>query len=156
MILAATGHRPNKLGGYSKEATFKLRKIAWEFLKMERPDKVISGMALGWDMAWAEAAIALNIPVIAAVPFPGQEKAWPEESQKRFKKILSQCERVEIVSPGPYKPYLLQVRNQWMVDNCDILIGLWDGTTGGTYNCVKYSRKLGKPFINLYEEYLND
>lgn len=55
MILAVTGHRPNKLGGYSKQAYRKLVKIAEVNLKKLNPDKVISGMALGWDQALAQA-----------------------------------------------------------------------------------------------------
>ena len=32
-----------------------------------------------------------------------------------------------------------------MVDNCDLLIGCWDGVKkGGTWNCLKYAINLGK------------
>ena len=32
-----------------------------------------------------------------------------------------------------------------MVDNCDLLIGCWDGVkAGGTWNCLKYAMNLGK------------
>lgn len=153
MIYSATGHRPDKLGGYTKKATYNLRKIAWEFLKVNPCDKVISGMALGWDMAWAEAAIVLGIPTVAAIPFKGQERMWPSESQKRFNTILTGCSEVVIVSEGSYNPYLMQVRNRWMVDNSDTVVALWDGSKGGTGNCITYATKQNKPIINLIEEY---
>jgi hypothetical protein len=30
-----------------------------------------------------------------------------------------------------------------MVDHAELLIAVWDGTSGGTANCVKYARKDG-------------
>ena len=62
MIVAGTGHRPNKLGGYNNESFLKLVNIAEDALKQMEVTEVISGMALGWDMALAQAAINLNIP----------------------------------------------------------------------------------------------
>jgi uncharacterized phage-like protein YoqJ len=41
----------------------------------------------------------------------------------------------------------MQKRNEYMVDNSDIVIAVWDGSKGGTYNCVKYAEKLGKKII---------
>src|SRR3546814_12439463 len=50
VILAATGHRPGKLGGYGEDVLARLRKGARSFLERERnATAAISGMALGWD-----------------------------------------------------------------------------------------------------------
>ena len=147
--LAAPGHRPNKLGGYGPEVDEKLRRLAMWFLTTNRPDTVISGMALGWDMAWAEAAIMMRIPVIAAVPFAGQESAWPASSQARYRSILGACSETIVVCDGGYSPWKMQKRNEWMVDHCDYLIALWDGTAGGTGNCVRYA-KGNVPVHNLW------
>jgi hypothetical protein len=38
------------------------------------PTHVISDMALGWNMAVAIAMLKLNIPLIVAVPFEGQNQ----------------------------------------------------------------------------------
>lgn len=45
---------------------------------------------------------------------------------------------------GDYKR-LFQQRNQWMVDRADAVLAVWDGSPGGTANCVNYARKVGKP-----------
>ena len=82
MILAATGHRPDKLGGYSHDILVRLTEFAQHQIRVLGPEKVISGMALGWDQAVALATISLEIPLIAAIPFEGQESVWPEKSQK--------------------------------------------------------------------------
>ena len=36
-----------------------------------------------------------------------------------------------------------------MVDNSDIIIAVWDGTKGGTYNCVQYAKKKNKEIIQI-------
>lgn len=152
-ILAATGHRPNKLGGYSPEAFERLRRVATEYLVEAKPEKIISGMALGWDTAWAVAGQSLGIPVIAAVPFFGQESMWPKESQTKYLHILDRCHDVIYVCDKGYAPWKMQIRNEYMVDKCDTLIALWDGSSGGTGNCIAYAIKVNKPIVNLWENF---
>jgi len=152
MVIAGTGHRPNKLGGYSQEAFDKLVNIAIEWLLENKPTKVISGMALGWDQALAQASKDVGIPYIAAVPFKGQEKKWPQKSQDYFKYLLQFAEEVIFVSEGTYDLRFMQIRNEWMVDNCDIILAMYDGTKGGTHNCVEYAKSKNKQIINLYDK----
>lgn len=152
-IYAATGHRPDKLGGYGSLAESRLRRLAKTFLLEDRPDRVIGGMALGWDMAWIEAAIGLGIPCTAAVPFLGQELQWPRQSQVRYQGILEQCDEVFIVSQGIYSPYKMQLRNEWMVDESTKLVSLWNGSSGGTANCVQYAEEVGRECVNLWERF---
>lgn len=158
MIYAATGHRPDKLGGYGLPVTEALTALARTFLEglgdgPKCPSRVITGMALGWDQAWAAAAAELGIPYVAAVPFQGQEKAWPEGAQRRYETILRGAAEVVTVLPGGYAPYKMQVRNEWMVDHADHVVALWDGSTGGTANCVAYAKKAGKPITNLWPQW---
>lgn len=111
-------------------------------------------MALGWDMAVAEASFGLGIPFTAAVPFEDQDSRWPLESRVVYKRLLSVADRVEIVSPGPYAPEKLQIRNQWMVDHATRMAALWDGSKGGTGNCVAYIQKRQVPWDNLWPTWL--
>lgn len=151
MIYAGTGHRPDKLGGYSIEAYARLYTVARQFLLEQGCETiVISGMALGWDQALAHAAAVLGYHWIAAVPFAGQESAWPQESQLRYKQLINCCPEVVTVCPGGYSPSKMQLRNQWMVDNCDTVLAMWDGSAGGTGNCIKYAEKRKRPIVNLH------
>lgn len=115
--------------------------MAEAYLVHESPDEVISGVALGWDTAWAIAALRLGIDLTCAVPFEGQERAWPPQSQQRYHKILRKSHRVEIVCKGSYSAAAMQKRNEWMVDNSDRVVALWDGSSGGTGNCIKYAKR---------------
>lgn len=153
-VIAATGHRPDKLGGYNKLVDRNILIVATMHLKLNMPRVVISGMALGWDQAVAEAAINLKIPFVAALPFAGQEGKWPGIAKKRYRDLLQQAERVDVVSPGYFEHWKMQKRNEWMVDHCTELMALWDGSYhGGTAHCLDYATRRGVPFVNLWDNY---
>ena len=151
MIVSGTGHRPNKLGGYGMPATVKLVNLARDWLEENKPSQVISGMALGWDYALAAAAFDLDIPFIAAVPFEGQEKMWPDESKRNYHTLLADASKVEYVCEPGYAPWKMQKRNEWMVDNSDLVLAVWNGTPGGTANCVRYAQQKGIEIVNLWD-----
>lgn len=153
LTYAATGHRPDKLGGYSHIPRLALTKLARSFLLSNRPSRVISGMALGWDQAWMAAALDLGIPAIAALPFVGQENRWPEHTRATYHAMLEQAAEVWVIGDG-YSPQAMQKRNEWMVDNADQVIALWDGSTsGGTFNCIEYAKNR-KPIWNLWQYFV--
>lgn len=149
-ILAGTGHRPEKLGGYGAGVSTRLVDLARAALTKYQPDEVISGMALGWDTALALAAIELGIPLTAAVPFEGQERKWRPEQQETFRAILARVTTLTIVSPGGYAVWKMQARNEWMVDRATGLLALWNGSGGGTCNCIEYARTSQVEIVNLW------
>lgn len=155
MIIAATGHRPDKLGGYDVKTRLALGGLATEYLSRERPDKVIVGMALGWDQAVAAACVALGIPFIAALPFKEQANRWPEEAQRRWQELIGAADKVEIISTFGHAR-AMQQRNEWMVDRANKMVALWNGDWGGTFNCVKYAQKRGVPIDNLWNRWSVD
>lgn len=154
MIVAFTGHRPDKLGGYASETKHPAGKRA----KIERalatllgaklqPTGAISGMALGVDQWAAWVCSDLGIPWIAAVPFDGQESRWPTEAQRIYHTLLARAYGTKVVTPGrPLDRHdaalRMQARNQWMVDHCQLLIAVFDGSPGGTKNCVDYALRV--------------
>jgi len=161
MKIAITGHRPNKLGNdyeLKSELIQKIRAkiqniVDWHIMdKLPSEEEVIliSGMALGIDTLFAEIAIDWQLPLICAIPCLGQEKRWPNRSQNRYKKILSYSKAKHIfVTNKDYSPEVMQKRNIWMVDNCDLLIAVFDGSPGGTANCVNYAKSINKPIIHI-------
>lgn len=151
MILAFTGHRPNKLGGYT--IPNKTQQWVWERIREELevlwPDKAITGMAQGVDQWAAQICLIMGIPYVAAIPFVGQESLWPEKAQKDWKFLLQNAAESIVVSEGGYAVEKMQIRNKWMVDHCDVLLAVWDGTAGGTANCVRYAEKKKKQIVRI-------
>lgn len=146
IVVSGTGHRPDKLGGYSEPARLHLISFAETILIEMRPRLVRSGFAQGWDLAMAEAADCLGIPFSAAIPFGGQEIQWPLETQERYRALLKKAVEVKLVSSGGYASWKFQRRNEELVNTCDLLVCLWDGSNGGTANCIKYAKRVGRKF----------
>ena len=151
--MAFTGHRPDKLGGYQNDAAHRaIRRHMRDFLN-EAPDGeliVISGGALGIDQFSMEVGLHLELPVVAALPFKGYDAKWPASSRRIYEKLLDKCHEVLYVCEPGYEASKLQRRNEWMVDNSDIVTAYWNGTPGGTSNCVEYAIKVGRQ-LNVFD-----
>lgn len=141
MIIAGTGHRKvhaPDVWPYTPEEC--LVDFLVPYLKQLQPSHVISGLAIGFDQALALAAIRCSIPFTAAVPFKGQEHKWPASVKTRYAALLREAQHVEYVSPPGYEPWKMHARNAWMVDRCDRLVALYDGSgKGGTKACIDYA-----------------
>jgi uncharacterized phage-like protein YoqJ len=156
MIVAGTGHRLNRLG-YGAEVEKRLEDLAIAALKKVKATRVITGMAVGWDMALARGAMALELPFVAAVPCLEHDSRWSAAVKAEYQKMLSNASEVVLVSNAPFSSRVMQIRNEWLVDRCEMLLALWNGDPSGTGNCVKYAQ--GKvPIKNLWatwERYKN-
>lgn len=155
MKIAGTGHRPNKLGGYSDRIFERLVNLSERALRYFKADYVISGMALGFDQALAQAAINLGIPFEAAIPFKGQEGLWPEQSQIRYRELLEHANKISYLFSKPRDKqgivHCMFRRDEYMVDQCDMVVSLWNGDlTGGTAHTIRYANSVGKPVKNLW------
>lgn len=163
MILSVTGHRPDKItidgrNAYDPEVYVRLVAFATKMIEEEirHLEEVILGMAQGWDQAIAEACIATGTLFVAAIPFIGQESKWPEAAQRRYHEILSRAILTKTICEGGYTAWKMQKRNEYMVNNSTKLLALWDGSPGGTANCLKYARGVTDypvPIRNVWAEW---
>ena len=159
--IAITGHRPDKLGNDYDLRSSLIDNIHLSILEiLESIDKdlnilPITGMALGIDTLYALIAIELNLSFIAAIPCLNQESKWIEKSRKVYRDIINNplC-TVHYVTDGEYTQSCMQKRNEWMVDECNELIAIWDGTSGGTSNCVKYAESRSKKIHRVNPRFL--
>lgn len=148
--VAFTGHRPAKLGGYAhhnparKIIQQKIYDLLTNPIEGCQVTKAISGMALGVDQWAAQVCVDLGIPFVAAVPCADHSLIWPDDAKGEYNRLLSLASEVVVVSDGPYRHAVMQIRNEWMVDNSDLLIAVWDGSKGGTANCIRYAKLMGK------------
>ena len=53
------------------------------------------------------------------------------------------CDEKIQVSTKPYQVKLMQERNVWMVDNAVLTFAAYNGTPGGTKNCLGYAQQQG-------------
>lgn len=115
----------------------------------------ISGMAVGADMLFAEAALSLSIPIVAALPCPTQDSRWPPATKERYRRLLAHASKVVQVweEEGYRSGHIMaqyHARNQWMVDHSaeGLAIGVWDGRqTGGTWHAIQSILKQGRKIL---------
>ena len=102
----------------------------------------VSGVALGADQDACGVWARMGLPYIAAVPFPGQELAWPPQSRDVYAAVLKHAAGIVYVSPtAPTNcteaAAMLRKRNRWMAETIDELIAVFDGSPGGTSHMVR-------------------
>lgn len=154
--VAFTGYRPEKLPFFGEDDPLLaelLKRIREQIVKLikDGAENFISGMALGCDTYCAEIVLDLqkqypNITLTAAVPCADQASRWSKAQQERYRKLLEKCNDKVILAEHYYRG-CMQKRNRYMVDNCDVLIAIYDGKSGGTMNAVNYAKSVSRKLI---------
>lgn len=144
-----TGHRPDKLPWGLDERDPRCAALKHslgrelEALYRRGFRHFISGMAMGCDLYFAEAALALRdkypeLTVEGAVPCPTQAQRWPEETRLRWRDILDRCD-LETVVQQNYDRWCMLRRDRYMVDRSAAVLAVFDGTAGGTRYTLNYA-----------------
>lgn len=110
MICATTGHR-------LRDAEYQiLDAFTLHCLSQRQVSLMYIGMALGWDMAMAEACDILNVPFVACVPFIGQDKLWCVEDRERYRYVLGRARDIVVICQNVADVrQAYHIRNSWMV-----------------------------------------
>lgn len=150
-VIAYAGHRPDKLGGWSPmhPVVSRVKSAIRGSLLDLAPSMVISGMALGVDQWVAWESVNLGVPFTAALPCDGMDEVWPERARAEFRRLLALAACVHVVSSGPYRPWKMQRRNEYLVNQSSLLVVVWDGSAGGTANCVEYASAVNRNILRL-------
>lgn len=160
ITIAFTGHRPPKAGlTYSHTAETDISVVeeirdnlrTMQIIESGAKIQAVVGGALGFDTLAARACWLEGIPYIVAVPFTGQESIWPAPARARYARMLEHADQVVVVSQGGYSPAKMHRRNHYMVDRADHVWAFWDGSQGGTSECIAYAVEQDKFLYNLYE-----
>lgn len=151
--LCFTGHRPQSLPwGYdeTKSSCESFKKELMQILVNAIEYGIttfLTGMAEGFDMIAGEMVLKLKekysqIKLVAVIPCLGQEKRWNSNQQKRYKKILEQCDD-KIVLSDTFTPNCMNERNKYMVENSGFCIACYIGKPSGTRNTIRFAKECG-------------
>jgi uncharacterized phage-like protein YoqJ len=75
-------------------------------------------------------------------------KYWNPAQKRLLHETIKYAEKVSVLSPV-YDVRFYQERNERMVDKSHILAAFFDGSAGGTANCVRYARYIKHP-VDIY------
>jgi uncharacterized phage-like protein YoqJ len=147
--LSFSGHRPEKL-----PSSPEIQKIIKSYIAYEIQaaidggfDTFIMGGARGIDL-WAGSAVlekqktAPNIKLIAALPYFTSASKFTEIERFNYGQILSECEEV-LYADSDYMKDSMKKRNQFMVDNCSMLVAFIKDMRSGTGQTIRLAEKAG-------------
>lgn len=88
-----------------------------------------------------------NIKNIVCIP-TSKQREW-SKSGKWYDMMLKLAdETILVYEIEEYKSDNINVklnnRNKYMVNNSDYILAIWNGSSGGTFNCIKYGQKENK------------
>ena len=98
MVLAFTGHRPEKLPWGSDETDPRCAALKRQILEAVRAaaeegyDTFLCGMARGCDLYFAECVLSLGLRLEGYLPCPSQTRAWSEADRAR--QVIISAEQV--------------------------------------------------------------
>ena len=163
MRVALTGHRPQRLG-----LPEDLCDIVWDKLETwlmkelvelhKESDELVGycGMASGCDILFGYILSAVkdvesNIKLSCVLPCKNYNS-----SNKYYQEIKETADEWIELSDKFYKG-CDNVRDQYMVDHCDVLIAIWDGNkSGGVWSTIRKAEKAGKKIIYCPKEILDN
>lgn len=154
-----TGHRPVKLPWGARETDPRCVALKGQIaatldgIYESGYRRFICGMAIGCDMYFAEAVLALrqrhpDIVLEAAIPCDSQADRWNRPQREQYAALLGQCDLVTYVS-HLYSPGCMMKRNQYMIDSSSLLLACFNGRSSGTMSTILYAERQGVRTIIL-------
>ncbi len=113
--VAFTGHQDydGSADGILRAAVYRLWSEGFRFF--------LSGMACGFDLAAAEAVLALRgecagMELVAVVPFAGQPDSFSDADKRRYADVLAAADRTVVLADS-YSRGCYYRRNDYLVDH---------------------------------------
>ena len=148
-----TGHRPQSLPWGTREQDPRCTELKLELAaRLEALAALgyrsfLCGMALGCDMFFAEAVLALrdnhpDVMLEAVIPCGSQPDRWSLAQRQRYNSLLNRCDKVTVLQIH-YTPDCMQKRNRYMVEHASLLLACYNGYPGGTQSTLLYAQRRG-------------
>jgi hypothetical protein len=148
-VVSGTGHRSQHMSAVGHTwLRAEQRRIALKLKREHGTTVAISGMALGFDLGWAHAALDMGLDLWAYVPFPQQADRWAPAVRAEWELLLRRAARVSYTA-DEFSVAALHRRNDEMLrDSVAVYAGWIQGKTdGGTASALRKAVKLGRPVV---------
>lgn len=147
-----TGHR--RIKPEHKRALLELLARAVNYAYENGCREFFTGGAIGFDTEAARAVIRFRIDhpdvrLILLLPCQDQDDGWSDSQRDSYGYILRVADEIRYTSDY-YHDGCMKIRNQALVDSCDILIAYLSDSRSGAGQTVRMAEKQGKTVYNLY------
>lgn len=138
MKVAITGHRPPRMNGYTQKIEFWIEEQLKNLKACYNNIELLDGMAAGVDQLAASIAIKMGVPLTCYF-------AYKKKLNDVEQNIVDYASRVIWCNETYTGKNVFLERDRRLVDDCDILLVVWDGKPeGGAYYTYKYAKEQGK------------
>ena len=119
----------------------------------------LTGMSEGFDLIAAKAVLELkksspDINLIAVIPFEGQDSGYSPKDKASYNYICNNADSVVYTSQDYFKEAFFK-RNDYLLDNCGVVVCYYNGQRGGTMYTYNRAKKRELPIINIFDKYDN-
>lgn len=151
MIITFIGHRTL---GNQNDLHDKIQKVINENVPFQGETKFYCGGYGDFDNLCAQACRAIKkkqpcCEIVFITPY------ITKAQQEKMRRLTESCLYDSILYPPlekiPYK-FAISKRNEWMVDQADLIIAYVEHAFGGTYKSLVYAKRKKKAIINLAEQ----
>jgi ribonuclease HI/uncharacterized phage-like protein YoqJ len=135
--LGVFGPKPPGLGGFPPNPVLdrlrsRLAGIITTAAARHHDLRLVCGLRPGTELAAAEAAVEVGVPVDVVLPYPDPVRSWPEKSQEQFRQGLKLADRVLILQKrmptSRHQAGLgLARKDAWVVRRLATAVLVWDG-----------------------------
>jgi uncharacterized phage-like protein YoqJ len=127
-----------------------------EIVKMIEENFVIhfiSGMEIGADLYAAQIVLDLkkqypNLILEGILPCETQANRWNEKNREQYYDILAACDKTKLLQTH-YTGNCKQKRNEYMFNNSDYMIAVWNGKPSCIGKTVKNAKLKGIKIIRI-------
>ena len=148
MLVGITGHQARH--GIDWECV--KRSIRTELARLHNITKGLSSLAAGSDQVFAEAALSLDIPVLAVIPIDGYEKFMKGEGLANYRRVLRGCDVTRVSHKGNAQRAFLEA-GKFIVEKSSLVFAVWDGKDavgqGGTGDVVHFAQQSAKRILHI-------
>ncbi|MBR5495938.1 MAG: DUF1273 family protein [Oscillospiraceae bacterium] len=155
-VASFTGHRPESFEDYDEESDtiIGVKHKLYNQIKnaiSQGYAYFVGGGARGVDIWVGETVTELkkiypHIKLVTIIPHENQAKSWSQSWQNRYDNLMQNSDFVSVISAG-FSYASFHIRNRFLVDHSSLLIGVYNGTKGGTQSTIEYAQKQQKQII---------
>jgi hypothetical protein len=115
----------------------------------------VSGLAVGADTLFADAALALGIPLEVGLAAATILTTFsPGAQREHFRTLCAQSQRVQQLPFAHPSNSAYMALGRWLVDESDVVLAAWNGlparAEGGTGDVVAYARQQDRAVVHIH------